>query len=96
LNPNDNERAFSGTSPLPITQEGQLSGPLSCGIVLDRTQARLGLVGWHKHWIEIAPVCILVISHLLDHSFTELFLEIGRVSRYMSVKVQRSKDAFSS
>jgi len=49
-------------------------------------------VGWHKHWIEIAPVCILVISHLLDHSFTELFLEMGIVSRYMSVKVQRSKE----
>ncbi|KAL5861972.1 hypothetical protein ACOSQ4_003268 [Xanthoceras sorbifolium] len=36
--PTTKERAFSGTSPLPITQEG---GPLSCGIVLDRTQARL-------------------------------------------------------
>lgn len=34
--PTTKERAFSGTSPLPITQEG-----LSCGIVLDRTQARL-------------------------------------------------------
>ena len=49
----------------------------------------LGLVGWDKHWIKIAVACILVISPLLDHSFTELFLEIGIVSRYMSVKVQR-------
>lgn len=23
----------------------------------------LGLVGWHKHWIEIALVCICVITH---------------------------------
>lgn len=66
------------------------------GLSLSLVYPLLGLVGWHKHWIEIAPVCILVISHLLDHSFTELFLEIGIVSRYMSVKVQRSKDAFSS
>lgn len=47
------------------------------GLSLSLVYPLLGLVGWHKHWIEIAPVCILVISHLLDHSFTELFFEIG-------------------